>query len=67
MHAPIQRISHLHLVSQQQRVFADGHISAVRLGCVGGHGNLVAGVQPAMAAVPGHCTPGRGRPAIPQR
>ena len=50
--AVVERVGHLGGVADQQRVFAGGPVGQVGVVRVGGHRDLVPGVQPAVGAIP---------------
>ena len=61
--APVERVAHLGGVTHQQRIPARGDIGGVGGDGVVGHRDRIAGVQPAMGAVPLDRAAPRWRPA----
>src|SRR5262245_38110964 len=65
--AVVKRVGHFRCVTQQQGVLTGRGVGPVGDQRVGGHGDLVAGVQPVMGAVPVDRAAHRGGPAVAQR
>jgi hypothetical protein len=59
--AAVERVSHFGSTAKKEGIFTGRGV-----GAIGGHGNLVAGVQPVMGAVPADRAAQRGGPAVAQ-